>query len=62
MTAHEIASGDILPAREAIAAIDTTDLGPPIEIPEVPADAFPETSNFPFNVYDINFSHFYAVN
>lgn len=40
--AREILSGDILPAREAIAAIDITDLGPPIEIPEVPADAFPE--------------------
>ena len=39
---REIISGDILPAREAIAAIDTTDLGPPIEIPPIPPEAFPE--------------------
>ena len=30
--------GDILPAREAIAAIQSTDLGPPIEIPEIPKE------------------------
>src|SRR3989344_1341052 len=33
--------GDILPAREAIEAIPTTDLGAPIEIPPIPADANP---------------------
>lgn len=39
---REIISGDILPAREAIAAIDETDLGPPIEVPAIPVDAHPE--------------------
>ncbi|QQG45204.1 MAG: quinolinate synthase NadA [Candidatus Sungiibacteriota bacterium] len=39
---QEIVSGDILPAREAIEAIDETDLGPPIEIPAISPDAFPE--------------------
>lgn len=34
--------GDILPAREAIAAIPDTDLGPPIEVPPIPFDAKPE--------------------
>lgn len=34
--------GDILPAREAIAAIDETDLSPPIDVPPVPPEALPE--------------------
>ena len=36
---NEVAPGDILPAREAISAIDQVDLSPPIEVPTVPADA-----------------------
>ena len=36
------ASGDILPAREAIRIIDEIDLTPPIDIPAVSADAYPE--------------------
>lgn len=39
---NEVVSGDILPAREAIASIDEVDLSPPIEVPEVPAEADPE--------------------
>lgn len=38
----EVMSGDILPAREAIAAIPETDLGPPIEVPSIPSEAFSE--------------------
>lgn len=38
----EIVSGDILLAREAVAAIDVTDLSPTIEIPPIPADTRPE--------------------
>ncbi len=34
--------GDILPAREAIEMIPYVDLGPPIEVPPIPADANPE--------------------
>ncbi len=34
-----VAPGDILPAREAISAIDQVDLSPPIEVPAVPAEA-----------------------
>lgn len=34
--------GDILPAREAIEMIPEVDLGPPIEVPPIPADANPE--------------------
>lgn len=33
--------GDILPAREAIAMIPEVDLGPPIEVPPIPAEANP---------------------
>ena len=33
-----VAPGDILPAREAISAIDQVDLSPPIEVPAVPAE------------------------
>ncbi len=39
---NEVAPGDILPAREAIASVDVVDLNPSIEIPEIPADADPE--------------------
>ncbi len=39
---NEVAPGDILPARDAIASIDSVDLAPPIEVPEVPADANPD--------------------
>ena len=38
----EIMSGDILPARDAVAAIDITDLSPTIEIPPISEDANPE--------------------
>ncbi len=38
----EVSSGDILPAREAISAIDSVDLSPPIDVPPVPADALRE--------------------
>ena len=37
-----ILPGDILPAIEAIDAIQSTDLGPPIEVPPIPVDAIPE--------------------
>lgn len=37
-----VMAGDILPAREAIAAIPETDLSPPIEVPAVPVEAHPE--------------------
>ncbi len=37
-TPQEVLSGDILPAREAIAMIDETDLAPPIEVPEIPPE------------------------
>ncbi len=36
-----ILPGDILPAREAIEAIPLVDLGPPIEVPEIPDEAKP---------------------
>lgn len=39
---HEISSGDILPAKEAVESIDLTDLSSPIEIPPIPEDAHPE--------------------
>ncbi len=39
---HEINSGDILPAKEAIKSIDLVDLSSPIEIPPIPEDAHPE--------------------
>src|SRR5712692_8597774 len=35
-------SGDIFPAREAIRMIDEVDLAPPIEVPPVSPDAYPE--------------------
>lgn len=38
----EVVSGDILPAREAIATMDELDLSPPIEVPAIPAEAHPE--------------------
>src|SRR3989338_1983652 len=34
--------GDILPAKEAIEMIPEVDLGPPIEVPPIPAEANPE--------------------
>lgn len=37
-----IMPGDILPAREAIAMIPEVDLGSPLEIPPIPAEANPE--------------------
>lgn len=39
-----IKAGDILPAREAIilAEADAVDLSPPIEIPEIPPEAYPD--------------------
>lgn len=40
-----IMPGDILPAKEAIAAIPEVDLGPPIEVPPIPPEADP--SNIP---------------
>ncbi len=39
-------AGDILPAIEAIDAIPSTDLDPPIEIPPIPVDAYKE------NIFD----------
>jgi len=41
-TLDDVIAGDILPARDAIAVMDQTDLGPSIDIPEVPAEAHPE--------------------
>ena len=38
----EVVAGEILPAREAIAMLDQVDLGPTIEIPDIPAEADPE--------------------
>lgn len=38
----DVDAGDILPAREAIALMDQTDLGPSIDVPEIPEDAHPE--------------------
>ena len=35
-------AGDIFPAKEAIELIPAADLGPPIEVPEIPAEARPE--------------------
>lgn len=40
----EVTAGDILPAREAVAMMDQVDLGTPIDIPEVPPEAFPENT------------------
>src|SRR3989338_8218895 len=37
-----VESGDILPAREAIALLDEIDLGPTIDLPPVPPEAHPE--------------------
>lgn len=37
-----IMAGDILPAVQAIEAIDITNLSPPIEVPPIPAEAHPE--------------------
>ena len=34
--------GDILPAHEAIEMIPEVDLGPPIEVPPIPAEADPK--------------------
>ncbi|MDA0999883.1 MAG: quinolinate synthase [bacterium] len=41
-TLEDIAAGDILPARQAILLMDQVDLGPNIELPEVPAEAEPD--------------------
>ncbi|KKS38123.1 MAG: Quinolinate synthase A [Parcubacteria group bacterium GW2011_GWA2_42_14] len=38
----DVMAGDIFPAREAIALMDEVDLSPPIEVPLIPASAFPE--------------------
>lgn len=35
-------AGDIFPAKEAISLIPQIDLGPPIEVPEIPKEAYPE--------------------
>src|SRR5438093_1076881 len=36
------ASGDIFPAKEAVRMIDAVDLTPPIEVPPISPDAYPE--------------------
>lgn len=38
----DIEAGDILPAKDAIALMDQADLGPSIDVPEIPANAHPE--------------------
>jgi quinolinate synthase len=38
----DIEAGDILPAKDAIALMDQTDLGPSIDVPEIPENAHPE--------------------
>ncbi len=38
----DVEAGDILPAKDAIALMDRTDLGPPIDVPEIPAGAHAE--------------------
>lgn len=40
-TLEDIAAGDILPVRQAIPMMEQMDLGPNIEIPEVPAESEP---------------------
>ena len=39
---EEVIAGDILPAKEAISMLEQVDLGPTIEIPEIPPEADPE--------------------
>jgi len=39
---EEVTAGDILPAKEAVSMIEQVDLGPTIDIPEIPPGADPE--------------------
>ncbi|MBT4430695.1 MAG: quinolinate synthase NadA [Nitrospinaceae bacterium] len=43
----EVVAGEILPAKEAIAMLDQVDLGPTIDIPEIPPEADPEYTSAP---------------
>ena len=38
----DVEAGDILPAKEAIEIMDQVDLGPNIDVPPIPEEAFSE--------------------